>query len=187
MTKALRGLAMCLLAWSGVALALTQTMEQLEVTGFMQKLYSYSANMFEGRIFNGKDNPQKQCVLLREFFSANVLTPEDSRWHGCDIVGNVFIRYPGLASEDFDIYGGPGAIKKPKLSVPLVDGDKASVSAVSEFGKTVYFLKRTDKGWRVENALYYDRVPTVVNACHGQFAKEPTSDQLKSLPPCKDY
>lgn len=178
----------CLLLMLGnISGAATLVDEQAEVSIFMQKMYSYSANMFEGRLFNGLDNPRKQCLLLRQFFSADVLTSEDSRWHGCDIVGNVFLRYPGLASEDFDIYGASSAIKKPEFSSPKVDGGKASISAVSEFGKTVFFLTKTEKGWRVENALYYERVPTEANVCHGHFLKEATPTQLEYRPACKDY
>lgn len=182
MIRVIRSVCILLLTFANLGDVVAQTPEQTEVTRFMHKMYSYSANMFEGRIFNGKDNPQKQCVLLREFFSPNIFTPEDSRWHGCDIVGMSFLRYPGLGSEDFDIYGSAGAIKKPNLGTPRTEGGKANISVTSEFGKVLFFLTKTDKGWRIENALYDEWPPIEDGKCRSKFLLSPNSWQRQQAP-----
>jgi hypothetical protein len=182
MIKLVSNVSLALLLMVGSVFAATQTADQKTVVAFVQKMYSYSANMFEGGIFDGKDNPQKQCLLLRGFFLPNLLTPEDKKWHGCEIAVKVFLRYPGIPSEDFDIYGAPGAIKKPKFSQLTVEGAKASIAATTEFGTTVFFLTMTDKGWRIENALY-DEWPIIQDGkCRSDFLVPPSALQKRRAP-----
>jgi len=184
MMKAIRYVALAALTWAQLACAATPTPEQKEVTAFMHKMYSYSANMFEFGRFNGTYNPGDFCTLMGDFFVGSLIArPEKNK--GCDVA---FIRYPGAGSEDLGLNRNSGEMPKPKLSPPIVEGDKATVtSETKKYGRTVFFLTRTDKGWRVENAMYYDSIPTEGNICHMQFLKDPTPAQLKYRPACKDY
>jgi len=183
MMKAIRYAALALLTWVQLACAATPTSEQKEVTAFIQKMYSYSPNMFEFGYFKGNFEPDKQCALMEEFFVKNLIVrPKKSQ--GCD----AGIRYPGAFGDVLSENRNPGEMPKPKLSAPIVEGDKATISAeTKEFGKVVYFLTKTDKGWRVENALYFERIPDEGNVCRGQFLKDATPVQLKYRPACKDY
>ncbi len=188
MMKAIRVAALAFLSWTQLAWAATPTSEQKEVTAFVQKVYSYSANMFEFGYFNGNFEPDKQCALMEKFFVRRLITrPEKSQ--GCDAAA----RYPGAGSEDLGDNRYPGQMPKPKLSTPIVEGDKATISAkTKEFGSVLYFLTKTEKGWRIENALtnvssvrpgvFCDPATTQLPTI--QFIREPTADQLKKLPRC---
>ena len=169
---------------SCITYASVTTPEQKEIVDFIQKMYSYSANMFEGREFGGKDDPLKHCTLLRNFFVQSLLKiGRFSNDRVCDF--GVYIRYPGLSGDSFDIYGDLGAIQRPTFSTPVVDGVRASVAATTkEFGKTVYFLVKTQSGWRVENALYYEDWPLAVDAkCMSKFLVKPDDWHRKAEQP----
>lgn len=163
---------------AGSTVPLTAVQKEAEM--FIKKMYSYTVNVFEGREFNGKDNPKRHCLIMRAFFNANLLTPEDRRWHGCEIAVDAFIRYPGLGSDQIDMYGGPSDIPKIEISVPVVENDRASVAVVSKFGRTVFFLAKTDKGLRVENALYYQDWPVVDGKCWSKFLITPNAWHKKA-------
>ncbi len=182
-----RNAFLALLVFVKMASAASLTPEQKEAAAFIQKMYSYSANMFEaGEFKGGHYDPEKFCKLMDEFFLPKLLNPLVGK-HGCDVKAKAFIRYPALSGTDFDIYGAQGTIKKPKIAPPFVEGNKSSIAVTTEFGRTIFFLTKTDKGLRVENALYYEKIPTEVNVCHGQFLIDPTPRQLKYRPACKDY
>jgi len=73
---------------------------------------------------------------------------------------------------------------KPKLSTPVVEGDKARIEAISKYGKTIFFLIQTDKGLRVENALYYERWPPMDDKCWSMFLAPPQCLAQKSRTTC---
>lgn len=169
-----------------IANAAHLTQEQQEATAFIQKMYSYSAELFEFSELQGKHEPDRHCLLMEDFFVKKLISrPEKNQ--GCEIGTRRYIRYPGVDDIELSESKKQGKMPRPKLSIPLIEGDKAWIEATSKYGKTIYFLIRTAKGFRIENALYYEKIPTEVNVCHGQFLKEPTPDQLKFRPECKDY
>lgn len=160
--------------------AATSALEKNQVISFMRKMYSYSMNMFEAAEFQGKYAPDKQCALMEEFFSKDLILRKEKR-QGCD-VGDVFIRYPGFSGADFDIYGGPGEMPKYKLGIPNIEEGKASISVKIEFGSVLFFLIQTEKGLRVENALY-DEWPLIKDGkCRSDFLKSPSGWQKKKAP-----
>jgi hypothetical protein len=137
-------------------------------------MYSYSSASFEARIFNGKDDPQKQCLLFRHFFLPLLLTKEDARWHGCDLADNIPIRFPSLAGEELNGFIDSGG--KPKVAIETQQpvGNKMYAIATSKFGRTVFFLIKMEEGWRVENALYYEDWPLAADAkCMSKFLVKP--------------
>lgn len=169
-----------LLAFVQMASATSLKSEQKEAAEFIQRLYSYSLNMFEaGEFKGGQHDPKKSCKLRAEFFSPNLLTQPDDR-QGCQIKGMAFIRYPAFNGSEFDVYGAPGTIKKPKITVLNVEGEKSSVAVTTEFGRTVFFLTKTDKGLRVENALYYERWPLMDEKCWSMFLAPPNAWHKKA-------
>ena len=92
------------IAWS----ADTLTPEQKEVKQFIEKMYSYDPDSFEGGEFSKKDGtpflrnripnnagkyqPPKQCALLGEFFDSSLIKKREIRpgLVGCDTPN----RYP---------------------------------------------------------------------------------------------
>jgi len=179
-----RNALLALLVFVQMASAASLSPEQKDVTAFMEKMYSYGAGTFEFGRFNGHYDPKKFCDLMHDFFADWLLSPLVKN-QGCDIGASV--RYPGAGEEEMGYLAKKGQMPMPKLSIPLVEGNKARIEATSKYGKTIFFLIKTGKGLRVENALYYEKIPTEVNVCHGQFVKDPTPAQLKSRPACKDY
>jgi hypothetical protein len=147
---------------SSVLFAAPLTEDQKDVTSFISKIYSLSAESFEYAEFNGKYLPAKRCELYRQFFTSNLIRKKTDSI-GCE---TNYVRYPSLGSEDL---AGPYALTplpKPKISVPIINGDKAQVEAIvkrSKFvnvgSRSVYFLTKTQVGWRIENALTYAEWP----------------------------
>jgi len=186
MKKLARNSFLVLFVFVQMASSATLTPEQKEAISFIQKMYSYGAGTFEFSEFKGKHEPDRQCLLVEEFFLKNLISRPE-KIGGCKVGAGTYIRYPGAGSEELSENTRKGQMPRPKLSIPVVEGDKARIEAASKYGKTVFFLTKTDKGLRVENALYYEKIPTEVNVCHGQFLIDPTPTQLKYRPACKDY
>ena len=167
-----------LLVLTNAACAAVLTPEQKEVFVFMQKMYSYSADTFEFGEFGGNYLPKKQCMLMQEFFLESLLDkPQNNK--SC----NLGIRYPGAGSEELRYNSKPGQMPKPNLSTPKVEGDKATISvSTKDYGKVQFFLTKTDKGWRIENALYDEWPPINDGKCRSEFLRPPSAWQKKEAP-----
>lgn len=137
MIKVIRCASMLLAFSINVVGAEPLSSEQRSVTEFIKKMYSYGADTFEFGRFNGHYDAEKFCALMEDFFQKQILTPLIKN-QGCD-PADVLIRYPGAGSEELGYNAKPGQLPKPKLSTPKIEGDKASVSATSEFGKRSFF------------------------------------------------
>ena len=181
MTATIRYAILALVAFAEFAFGEPFTHEQREAKALIQNMYSHSAKKFDLGEFDGKIDAAKQCTLVEEYFLKTLIThPKMSK--RC-LVGDVYIRYPGLADEDFQYHSDPATDAKPKIGEPVVEGDKASVAVTSKFGRTVYFLTKTDEGLRIENALYYVYWPTDDESCASNFLVKPNAWQKKAEQP----
>ena len=148
---------------SSVLFAAPLTLDQKEVTDLIVRLYSHTGNEFEGGVINGKFSREKVCDLYKNFMIEAVLIKK-SGYGGCE--GRPSLRYPSLGIEDI---AGPYALNPlpmPKITLPVINGDKAQIEAIvkrSKFvdvgSRSVYFLTKTQDGWRIENALTYAEWP----------------------------
>lgn len=153
--------ALCVLM-SNSLFAAPLTVEQKEVSILVMKLYSYSGEEFEAGRFDGKFIPTKLCSFYSNFFISRLIK-KPKNYAGCEVELN---RYPSLGTEDLT---GPYALTplpKPQISVPIINGDKAQIEVIvkrSKFvnvgSRSVYFLTKTQVGWRIENALTYAEWP----------------------------
>lgn len=156
---------------SSVLLAAPLTEDQRKVNDLITKLYSYSGEEFEVGRFDGKFIPTKLCDFYAKFFAPKLIT-KPTNYPGCEVQLN---RYPSLGSEDLM---GPYALSplpKPQITIPIVNGDKAQIEAIvkrSKFvnvgSRSVYFLTKTQDGWRIEDFLAYPKWPRSDKdyACH---------------------
>jgi hypothetical protein len=81
-------------------------------------MYSYSAGTFEYGEFQGKYEPERQCLLMEEFFLKKFISRPD-KIRSCKIGTDTYIRYPGAGSEDLSENIKKGQMPKPKLSIPV--------------------------------------------------------------------
>lgn len=158
---------------SAVVLIKTQN----DINRFISHLYSYSADTFEMGEFDGKYQPLKSCLLYK-LVVTDALIKKAKSSPGCE---PLLIRYPSLGPEDLSL---PGALPRPRIGIPKVDGEKASVDVVVAGGKSIFYLIHTSDGWRIENAATYEKwPPTLDGKCPPFFyLVPPTADQRKLEP-----
>jgi hypothetical protein len=117
-----------------------------------------------------------------------------SGYGGCE--GRPSLRYPSLGIEDI---AGPYALTplpKPKITLPVINGNKAQIEAIvkrSKFvdvgSRSVYFLTKTQDGWRIENALIFKEWPAPKTKidCYGYFIHIPATEDQKKFWPTACY
>lgn len=195
----------CLLGHSGYSSALTT--EQNEVVALIQKVYSYDPDTFENGEFNknnqpfrivrdsdgslgGNFKPKLHCELYKNFFVDALIVPEKDRtW--CK---SIFVRYPTVRGEDLGSTTRDMPLPSPKIGTPVLHEDKAKVPVITggnkDFakGRTLYFLIKTQNGWRISNALLHDKWPEVKeDKCIGSFLRKPTPEErMELMPDCRD-
>lgn len=183
------------------------TPEQQEVKRFIERAYSYDPDSFElGRFSDqkkpyllnkipknrGRYDPSKQCALLREFFDEAIIT-KDTR--PGPVVCDAHFRYPNMGSEDASSETRSIDIPPPKIEKPVVNGNRAKVSVLTEggfeAGRSLYFLTKTENGWRVTNVMIQTRLPKPTDEreeCYYSFAKKPSTEEFKEVAsPCRRY
>lgn len=202
-------LALCVggAAWSMDAL----TREQEEVMQFMEKMYSYDPDTFElGRFYEnnggaffrnkaptkrGKYQPPKQCALLSDYFESTIIEKKEIRTGlvGCEAPN----RYPYLGAEDMSSATRYQDIPAPYIKPPVVSGNRAKVEVFPagnkkisnppnfDLGRNLYFLTKTENGWRVSNVMIHTKWPDLddgTHHCYFSFAKPPNEEEKKEIP-----
>lgn len=160
----------------------------------IERLYNYPADAFDLGKFAGRYQPKRRCALMKEFFAEELL--KSAKSGDCDVVSPgdaAFRRYPSLEPED----AGPDTESVPVPKTHITSSRLAEGKAVvkvefkGDAGRVVYFLKVTDRGWRIENALSYPIWPismppqgcSQLNAGGYFYLREPSSpDELEDLP-----
>lgn len=140
--------------------------DKREVTALIQQFFREPEQAISVGRFNGKFNPKKQCVLLKQYIHESLIKQEklSAGRESCD---SPFDRFPGYTLQD-DM-GGFDAPPKHKLVSVNITGDQAE--AVIEMPPEYYpttekkyyvarvesYLKRFPQGWRIYAARIYDR------------------------------
>lgn len=194
------------IAWS----ADTLTPEQKEVKQFIEKMYSYDPDSFEGGEFSKKDGtpflrnripnnagkyqPPKQCSLLGEFFDSSLIKKREIRpgLVGCDAPN----RYPYLA-EYISSAIRYEDIPAPYIKPPVVSGNRAKVEVFPagnktisnppsfQLGRNLYFLNKSENGWRVTNVMIHTKWPDLddgTHNCYFSLAKPANDEEKKEFP-----
>jgi hypothetical protein len=175
----------------GLANAGNLSPEQQEIYKLIQKIYSIDPHTFEFGDFNGRYQPKKWVEFMKSYFDdaavkhyAELLKKSP----GADVP---FFRYPGeeLVNDMGDVDDLPKVTIKPAV----VNGSDAKVIVITgdknyEHGHVVYFLHKTDRGWRIVNALgmkyTFSDNDTGVNVlfCNGGSLLPLTPEQDKEVP-----
>lgn len=183
--------------------------EQKEVKQFIQKMYSYDPDTFRYGEFSKSDgspflrnrvpkkngekyDPTKKCALLREFFDESIIEKRTIRpgLIQCD----ADYRYPNLYDEDASPATRSIDIPAPKIESLIVNANSAKVSVLTEGegisrGRSLFFLTKTDNGWRVSNVMTQSRLPKPTDErdeCYYSFAKKPSIEEFKEVAaPCR--
>lgn len=202
------GIVLVLLAAGAPFAAEKLTPEQQEVKQFIAKMYSYDPDSFRYGRFSKKDgspfllnrvsenrgkyDPTKHCALIREFFDESIIDKRTIRptLIQCD----ADYRYPNLYDEDASSATRSIDIPPPKIEFLIVSVSSAKVSVLTEGdgispGRSLYFLKKTDNGWRVSNVMTQSRLPKPTDErdeCYYAFAKKPSIEEFKEVAaPCR--
>lgn len=193
-------------AWSADAL----TPEQNEVKQLIEKMYSYDPDTFElGRFYEnegggflrnkapskrGKYLPPKQCALLNEFFDPALVSKRDIKPGVVECTAPN--RYTYLA-EDISSAIRLEDIPTPYIKPPVVTGTRAKVEVFPagnkkisnppnfDLGRNLYFLTKTENGWRITNVMIHTKWPDLddgTHHCYFSFAKAPNDDEAKEIP-----
>lgn len=195
------------MAWS----ADTLTPEQKEVKQFIEKMYSYDPDTFEFGEFSKKDGspflrnrvpnkvgkyqPQKKCELLNEFFDLPVVRKRDIKPGLVECTAPN--RYPYLGAEDMPSDIRVDDIPFPYIRPPVVSGNRAKVEVFPagnktisnppsfDLGRNLYFLTKSENGWRIINVMIHTKWPDLddgTHHCYFSFAKAPNDDEAKEIP-----
>jgi hypothetical protein len=158
-----------------------------------KNLYSKGLSKFE--MPAGNSEVLDTCEYIRSIFSANLIKSNKSN---CDVKGNLFVRFPTLASEDLEGIT-PNA---PAFSHTIREGEKmGGITAIhvitptnGEFqkGKVVYFIEATSTGAKIVNFLSYTSYPLdltgdykdcVTRSAYFKFALPPKTElEIADLP-----
>lgn len=194
------------MAWSADAL----TPEQKEVKQFIEKMYSYDPDTFElGRFYEndgepflrnkvsrkrGKYQPPKQCALLNEFFDSALVSKRDIRPGLVECTAPN--RYTYLA-EDISSAIRLENIPAPFIKPPVVSGNRAKVEVFPagnktisnppsfDLGRNLYFLTKTENGWRVTNVMIHTKWPDLddgTHNCYFSLARPANDEERKEFP-----
>lgn len=205
-------LSLALLAPSIVLGGNDATAEQAEVTKFIESMYSYDPDTFSlGRFSDrngspflmnhvsrsiGKFNPASHCALLRSFFEEDTIKKRQTR--SGTVECDADYRYPNLDAENLSSATRYIEIPKPRIEPPAITGNRARVSVLTgekwrkgsppdiELGRSLYFLTKTDAGWRVSNVMVHTKWPDLddgTHNCYYSFARKPSDEERKEVPP----
>lgn len=149
--------------------AATLSAEQKEVKQLMTKMYSYSINNFEFAEFKGKYDFAQQCKLQAQFFDASLLVSKDKK-EPCKSRGRYAVGCSELLKDMQDTH------LPTKIGTPVVEGNVAAVEIITDLrhlplpedvGRIVFFLNKTDVGWRIVNNLAFENWPITDGKCWG--------------------
>lgn len=202
----LLALLMAGMAWPADRL----TPEQKEVKEYIEKMYSYDPDSFEFGEFSKKDGtpflrnrvpknagkyqPPKQCALLNEFFDPALVSKRDIKpgLVGCEAPN----RYSYLA-EYISSAIRYEDIPAPYIKPPVVSGNRAKVEVFPagnktisnppsfQLGRNLYFLTKTENGWRVTNVMIHTKWPDLddgTHNCYFSLAKPGNDEEKKEFP-----
>lgn len=174
--KKTRAFAACLVLVFGYATGAPLSAEQKSVQMFIKGLYSIDSLTFEMGRFDKKYDPKKQVELQAKFFSRDVMAKYKN-----PATDNGFVRHPSLGNEDLSGIGSVDPTKNPRILPPVISGDTGYVDVYPNLsGRTLYFLSKTEEGWRISNAASYEVWPPYDDGKCWEplYLLKPTPEQL---------
>lgn len=192
-----------LIITSGLTQATPQlTSEQIEIQNLIEQIYSYDPATFENGVFDrqlrpytrkylpnkqAKYDPTEQCKLLKTMFIEAMLPVKSSKKE-CD---PMFSRFPNLGAEDLSPATRDSLAFTEKFSIgsPIVQGIRAKVAVFTKGARSLYFLTKTDQGWRVSNEMIHWKWPDLddgTHNCYYRFVLPPSPEEKKEIfPHCR--
>lgn len=189
------------------------TPEQKEVRQFVEKMYSYDPMTFEAGYFLKKTGaalvrnevpsaysaikflPAKMCPLLKQFFDDELFQKKNGNSGAIDCEAPN--RYPFLDDENRSSVTRYEDIPAPYIKPPVVSGNRARVEVFPagnikisnppnfDLGRNLYFVTKTDNGWRITNVMIHTKWPDLddgMHHCYFSFAKPPNDEEAKEIP-----
>ena len=181
------------------------TIEQNAVRKLVEKIYSYDPDTFSLGRFSEKDgspyllnrisksrgkfDPTRHCDFLRNFFEEGAISKRNNRSGTTECDADY--RYPNLDAENLSSATRYISIPKPIINNPEVIGSWAKVSVLTEgeeisLGRSLYFMRKTEVGWRITNVMVHTKWPDVddgTHNCYYSFARKPSAEESKEIPP----
>jgi len=187
------------------------TPEQKEVKQFIEKMYSYDPDTFEFGEFSKKDGSAfpinrvpnnsgkyqapKKCELLIEFFDPSVIRKRDIKpgLIGCEAPD----RYPFLSDDNRSSVTRYEDVPAPYIKPPVVSGNHAKVEVFPagnrkisnppnfDLGRNLYFLTKSENGWRITNVMIHTKWPDLddgTHNCYFSMAKPANDEERKEFP-----
>lgn len=185
------------------------TPEQQDVQIFMKRLYSYDPDTFENGEFEAatqkpyllnkapdggntsKYFPSKQCELIDEFFDRSIVKRTQKKsFVECDVIN----RFSHLSSEELSPATRSEKIARPLIEPPVVVGNNAKVVVYVRgykstepgqalYDRNIFYLAKTDKGWRITNVLMiHGEGSYLTRPCGYESATKLTPEQFKDAP-----
>lgn len=202
----LLALLMAGMAWS----ADTLTPEQKEVKQFIETMYSYDPMTFEGGYFLKKTGapllrnqvpaafsaikylPEKMCYFLKQYFDEGVFQKREGKYGSPDCL--LPSLYPYLGAEDISSITRAEDIPTPYIKSIVVSGNRAKVEVFPagnkkisnppnfDLGRNLYFLTKTENGWRVTNVMIHTKWPDLNDGTHNCYFSlaKPANDEEKN-------
>lgn len=180
--------------------------EQFEVKNLIEKIYSYDPDTFEYGEFDrqlrpytrkyppnkqAKYHPIEQCKLLKTMF-VDAMLPVTPPKNDCYFPPDTtHYRFPNVSDEDMSPATRETSAFTEKFTIapPAVQGDHAKVAVFTKKARSLYFLTKTDKGWRVSNAMIHWVWPDLddgMHNCYYKFVLPPSPEEKKEiLPYCR--
>lgn len=180
--------------------------EQIEVINFGEEIYSYDPATFENwefdsrlRPYTRKYLPNKQakflpaehCKLLKTL-CVDAMLKASLPGKGCYFpVDSFHIRFPNLGDEDLSPATRESFSFAEKFAIgsPDIQGGRAKVAVFTKKARSLYFLTKTQQGWRVSNAMIHWVWPDLDDGtqhCFYKFVLPPSPEEKKEiLPHCR--
>ena len=150
--------------------------------------WSYSINNFEFAEFSGKYDFAQHCKLQSQFFDASLLVSKDKK-EPCKSKGRYSVGSSELLKDMQDTH------LPTKIGIPVVEGNAAAIEVITDLrsmlqpedvGRIVFFLNKTNVGWRIVNNLAFENWPITDGKCWGEFKLPPSPWQKQfEAPQCK--
>lgn len=189
----------------------TLTPEQKEVIQFVERMYSYDPDTFQYGEFSkkngmpflrnrvaenaGKYDPAKKCLLLSEFFDNSIIEKKIIRPGLMACEGPRI--YPFLHDIDLSSSSRSDDIPAPYIKPPVVFGSRVNVEVFPagnkkisnppnfDLGRNLYFLTKSENGWRITNVMIHAKWPDLddgTHHCYFSFAKPPNEEEKREIP-----
>ena len=106
-------------------------------------------------------------------------------------------RYPYLGAEDISSVTRVEDIPAPYVATPVVSGNRAKVEVFPagnnkisnppsfDLGRNLYFLTKTENGWRVTNVMIHTKWPDLddgTHNCYFSLARPANDEERKEFP-----